>query len=371
MEDLLQLPLSQSHERAQTAPRVLVVTPVGLHGRGGIDRLNLYLHGYLEERGGAERFAFLGARGERRGPFWLLTFMGALLRFAWLCLGRRFDLAHIHVSTDGSAFRKAAFGAIARLTRRPYVIHYHGMMSAEIESARPLWLYALAFLARGASRVLVLGEAFRKPFERLGVAPDRIAIVYNGIPDIVANAEIPRRQDRPVHIVFSGELGERKGSDILIKALGRLGSTNWRCTVAGNGDVEAMRRLAQEQGILDRVAFTGWVDIARVHDLMRDADIVALPSRAEALPLSLIEGASAGAALVATDVGAVRDIVIEGVNGCVVRRDESEMAAALAQLIEDAGLRASMQIASRQIYRERFQLAHCVAAIIACQNEAH
>lgn len=370
MDESFPLSLPQARAKWRAGPRVLVVTPVGLHGRGGIDRLNLYLHGYLRMRGDDERFCFLGLRGERGGALWTLTFLAALLRFGWMSLTRRFDLAHIHVSTDGSALRKVAFGLVARLCGRRYVIHYHGMMSPEIEAARPMWLRALGVLARGASRVLVLGEAYRRPFERLGVEAHRIAVVYNGIPDIRDDANIPRATDGTPLILFSGELGERKGSDILIHALGRLKDVPWRCIIAGNGDVDAMRSLARAHGVADRIDFPGWLDIAAVHGLMRQSDIVALPSRAEALPLSLIEGASAGAALVATNVGAVADIVLDGQNGRIVKRHEEDIAAALRQILQDHALRARMQAASRRVYEERFQLAHCAEAILACHEEA-
>lgn len=192
--------------------RILVVTPVGLEGRGGIDRLNFYLSGWLKQNPATVEFTYLGSRGQWLGPFWLIHFFVALFKFTFLLTTRKFDVVHVHVSTDGSALRKVVFGRIARWLATPFLIHYHGMMSREILADNPLWLRALKVLARDAHRVIVLGHAFRSPFvDGLDIPASKVSIVHNGVPDIGADAIIPRQGSCPVRILFSGEVGERKG----------------------------------------------------------------------------------------------------------------------------------------------------------------
>ena len=58
--------------KARREARAIVVTPVGLQGRGGIDRLNLYLNEYLSQRGTAADIEFIGSRGE-----WLVICFGS------------------------------------------------------------------------------------------------------------------------------------------------------------------------------------------------------------------------------------------------------------------------------------------------------
>jgi len=352
--------------------RVLIVTPSGVDGKGGIDRLNLYFASHV--RGGADagRFRFLGSRGQWRGPFWIAWFAFALARFAVLLASRRYRLAHIHVSTDGSAFRKCAFGWLARLFATPYVIHFHGDLASAMCERPPLWVRALGNLARGADGVIVLGEAFIAPFrDLLGVDPQRLRIVHNGIPDIGAGAVIPRRSDGPVEIVFTGEVGQRKGVDRLIEALALLrdAPTQWRCTIAGNGDLAPWRAEVAAAGLDRQVTFTGWLGVEDMRALVRRADIVVLPSRAEALPLSLIEGASAGAALVACDVGAVRDVVVDGVNGLIAGPDGADLARCLGDILANERGRAGMQVASRRIFLDRFHMERFVAAICDIYDE--
>ncbi len=361
---------SQNKNEGSHCRRVLVLTPVGPQGRGGIDRLNLYIQTYMQHHGLASGLTFMSSRGAWPAPFWTIHFVAALVRFIFECGFKRHDAVHIHVSTRGSALRKFIFSLIARLLRVPVIIQFHGLMSAEYESARPVWFRALAIMARHAQCVIVLGETYRAALERMGVESARIAVIHNGIQDI----GVTRPLSVPAHIniMFSGEVGERKGAHLLIAALTQLSKSNqpWRCTIAGNGDLAPYRAAVIAGGIQDRVEFTGWIGIERIHDLMREAEIIVLPSRAEALPLALIEGASASAALIACDVGAVGDVVVDGVNGIIVQRDAAHISAAIHRLLTDGELRRRMQNESRRIYLERFQIERCAHAILAVYDQA-
>jgi glycosyltransferase involved in cell wall biosynthesis len=344
---------------AETPPkgRLLIVTPVGVEGQGGIDRLLVYFLDWVRANNIPLTMDHVDARGEWKGPWWVLHFLGATVRFVWLLLVKKYALVHIHVSTDGSALRKVVLGKIARMFNTPYIIHFHGMVSAEAIRNNPPWLRALGVLARAAAKVIVLGEAFRGPFrDVLGVADERIAVIHNGVPDIRGDAAIPRLPAEALSLLFCGEVGDRKGVDLLIAALGQMQDqqSSWVCTIAGNGSMEPYREAMTKSGIADHVKITGWVSLPEVHKLMRAADVVVLPSRAEALPLSLIEGAAAGNALVATDVGAVRDVVNDDVNGIVVRHDAGDIAAALRRLIADRAVLGRMQLASRALYEQKF-----------------
>jgi glycosyltransferase involved in cell wall biosynthesis len=98
---------------------------------------------------------------------------------------------------------------------------------------------------------------------------------------------------------------------------------------------------------------------------------VVLPSRNEVLPVCLLEGACAGAALVATPVGSVPDVLHEGENGLLIRPDDpGNIAEALALLIADTGRRETFRKASRAIYKDRFGLESMVAALKSIYSKA-
>jgi glycosyltransferase involved in cell wall biosynthesis len=218
----------------------------------------------------------------------------------------------------------------------------------------------------------VLGSHYRRAFiEHVGVPPQKLVILPNGIPDFAAGLALPKPRRPAVELVFLGEVGLRKGTDILIEALALLAQRTdaWTCTVAGNGDVGRFKSLADSLGLADRVRFDGWIDAEEAHRLARQSDIVVLPSRSDALPLTLLEGACAGNALVATAVGEVPDLVHDGVNGLVIEPDPGQLAGALGRLIGDRDELARMQVASRRIYSTRFQMPAFAAALSALYRE--
>lgn len=340
--------------------RVLCVTPSGIEGRGGIDRLYLYLragNGATVMNGIDLRFG--AARGGASGALWPLSFPGRLLALARQMRAFRPQIVHINFANRGSALRKYAVLRLARHYGARVVVHLHDSLPET--SLRQGGAAGRLFLAicQGADRVVALGHASAEAMARHGIARETIRVVLNGIPDFAADRPLPKPGRETVSILLAGRVGAHKGVNVLVDALAILAARNlagWRCIVAGDGEVEAFVAEAARKGIADRIRFTGWLEAEAVHDLMRDAEIVVLPSIAEALPLSLAEGACAGAALVATPVGNVAEIVRNGENGFLVSRQADAFADAIGHLIANRDALARMQVASRRHYLERLTL---------------
>ncbi|WP_024921280.1 MULTISPECIES: glycosyltransferase family 4 protein [unclassified Afipia] len=340
--------------------RVLCVTPFGPSGKGGIDRLYHYFREFIAEQtepGIDLRFA--QSRGDARGILWIATFPLILAKIGFTLSSFRPHVVHINFATGGSLPRKYAILKLARAFGARTIVHFHGQFIEDQVAARTVPGRLFSAIANQADCVVALGKVHADAFERIGVQPQRIVIVPNGIPDFAADLPLPKQDTGSMEILFSGLLTENKGMHVLIPALARLRQTteNWHCTVAGNGDVQHFVDMAHKAGLDQKMTFTGWIEASEMLDHMRNADVVVLPSRTEALPLSLIEGACAGAALVATDVGNVRDIVEDGVNGLLVAREPEPIASALLEIAANRSRLGEMQSASRQIYQRHFTLS--------------
>src|SRR5690606_20382816 len=110
----------------------------------------------------------------------------------------------------------------------------------------------------------------------------------------------------------------------------------WTATIAGDGEVDTYRRRAEALGLGSRVTFPGWVDGEQVAALLKESNILVLPSRVENLPLSLLEGMGYALCPVVTPVGAVEDVIRNGENGLLVPvGDAGALAAALARVCAD------------------------------------
>lgn len=347
-------------------PRVLCVVPRGLEGRGGIERAFRYI---AQHDDAPAEFTFLATRGDGSRVGSLLIFANAVARFSWIAATRQADIAHINLSLRASAYRKALLWAIAKLFGLPVIFHYHGGGFDRRVHEKKLWIDVTKYILRRADGVIALGERWRQVFvDEVGVPAARTIVIYNAVPDFAAGRDLARPQDRPLTIFFAGEIGERKGVDVLVGALAKLGvSRDWRCTIAGNGDVAPFARTLADAGVAERVRFPGWIGMDEIHAGMLDADIVALPSRSEALPISLIEGAAAGAAMVCTGVGASAEINEHGVTGYVLPIEADAFAEAFNELAADRGKLSAMQKAARTRYLERFTFAR----MLECLGEAY
>lgn len=337
--------------------RVLCVTPAGPDGMGGIDRL----FAYMREAGTAPDIdiRYFAARGHREGWRSFLTFPFRLLAFIFVLLRSRVELVHLNHSTHGSAVRKWALALVARAMGRRVTTHFHGMVTDQDYTAKPLWLSAFRQLCGMSERIVVLGEVFVPWFEkRLGGERARLVVIPNGIPDFASALPVPKPNGAPALILFAGEVGYRKGAGLLLEALAilRVRRNGWRCVMAGNGDIAEYRTMVRMLGLADHVTFTGWIDAPDLHALMLEADLVVLPSRVEALPLSLIEGACAGAALVASAAGASAEVARDGRNGTIIPLDCEPIADAIEQLLADPVRLSRMKSASRALFVERFRI---------------
>ena len=107
--------------------RVLCVTPFGPSGKGGIDRLYLYLRDLVERYGMPDvDLRFARARGSAAGNAWMASFPLILGEFAWTLARLRPHVVHINFATGGSLPRKFAILKLARLFGARVVVHFHG-----------------------------------------------------------------------------------------------------------------------------------------------------------------------------------------------------------------------------------------------------
>ena len=360
-------------DHTQEAIRVMVATPLGLHGRGGIDRLNDIIFEAIAARPeldvSIDRLVTRGQGGLLRAQF---IFAYALVRLSFAAFQGKVDLLHIHLSDRGSSYRKIVLGAVARFLRVPYVVHLHGAVFDEFWSTAPARLaHAIDRLFERSEHVIVLGHYWASVVaDRLPNIVRKISVMPNATPPIHFN-RLPAIDSR-VRISCLGELGRRKGTPQLIEALGLLGGrSDWTATIAGNGQVEASRAQVRSLGIDDKVNIPGWLDSVAIRNLLCRTDLLVLPSFSENLPMVILEAFAHGVPVVSTPVGAIPEIVDHGRNGLLVAAgDVSALADALEQLIEDHDLRRNLGQAARRDHAERFEIGSYVTQLVAIWRQS-
>jgi glycosyltransferase involved in cell wall biosynthesis len=207
---------------------------------------------------------------------------------------------------------------------------------------------------RLADRVVTVSDFNRRFLRAQGVPEDRLTVVYNGV-DLgqFSDAGSLRRQTRAsldvpataalvgtVHMVMPG-----KGTQEFVRAAGRLAATlsdSVEFLVVGDaqGNPEhqpyfaAARDMARRLGIADRVRFVGHQQDVRA--FLAAMDVFVLPSFAESLPVSILEAMAMGKPVVASSVGGVPELVVEGETGELVPPgDVDALAASIGRLATD------------------------------------
>jgi glycosyltransferase involved in cell wall biosynthesis len=178
--------------------------------------------------------------------------------------------------------------------------------------------------------------------------------VPNGI-DCRPFARVPTvrsRADLPLRLVYIGRLAREKGLYESLQAV-RLAlhlGVDTRLVIAGDGpEAERLEQCATALGIRSRVTFKGPVFGEAKVQLLATADVALLPSYSEGLPYALLEAMAAGVPVLATPVGAIPDVVSEGLHGCLVPpRDPAAIAEALARMAGDRDRLSWMSRACRK-----------------------
>lgn len=167
----------------------------------------------------------------------------------------------------------------------------------------------------------------------------------------------------PALLLSVGRAVEKKGYDVLLRALALLSrDLHWRFEHIGGGDrLPALKELASELGIADRIVWKGALAQEEVLARYREADLFVLPCRVAAdgdrdgLPNVLVEASSQRLVCVSTNVAGIPELLTDGENGLLVPpEDPTALAAAIERAIRDPILRQRLGEAAEQRVREAF-----------------
>jgi len=290
----------------------------------------------------------------------------AFLRLLRLIFAEKPDVVHTHTAKAGALGRVAAavYNVTRRRRRRCVVVHtFHGHVF--IAYFGPIRTHLIRIVERGLSRItdrVVALSAIQKNelVRRFGVAVEqRVSVVPLGLElDPLLQISLDHRDGRQAFgfdrsdrvIGYVGRFVPIKGLESLVRAFaivaGRV--ANVKLLLVGDGERrEPLEALADALGVGPMTVFAGWrEDLAAVYGAI---DVVAVTSLNEGTPVALVEAMAAGRPVVATAVGGVPDVVVDGVTGFLVpTADPARVADALERLVRDAALARQMGDAGRR-----------------------
>lgn len=361
--------MSQVVKQART---VYYVSPGGLTARGGMGGVARYLTEAFKQQRPELVCKVLDPYGSKLSWWTPLHFLNVAALLCVSGIAQKVDVVHLHMSHGGSVTRKLWLLRVALLVRIPAVIHLHGSKFQTYCDGLPLKRrHKIGRMLGRAGRVVVIGEFWKNYLvTSLHVPPDKVAVIYNGVP---LNEPIqPRPIRQAVRILAAGLIGKRKGTGDLIQALAapEMAGLAWHATLAGNGEVDVYRKEAESLGLEGRVDFPGWVDPSAIPALLKEADIFVLPSYNEGLPVAILEAMMASLPVVTTPVGAILELVVPEVTAKVVPAGSvKELTDALVALVVSPELRCRFGQAGRQRVEEQFTIETIAQQMITVYDQ--
>ncbi len=283
----------------------------------------------------------------------------------WKCVGtlreiitrRRIGIVHTNTNYDRTA------GAIAaRLSGARHVANIHSFHSISHNLTHWIrnryWTERFITLGAGATQILL----------KDGIPAARITTVPLGLnPDEMRRSEELRDKVRrefglagnELLLGNVGRLVPFKGQEYLLRSFAAAARSRpgVKLAIVGDGELDVpLKRLASDLGISDRIIFTGFRDdIPSLYSAMDVYVHTSIEGGGETFPFALLQALAFGLPMVVTDVGEVGAMVVHGVTGFALKeRDTEGISAALAKLLDDPALRASMGRESRNLLMKKF-----------------
>ena len=224
-------------------------------------------------------------------------------------------------------------------------------------------------------RLIAISEFMKSIYVRAGMDAAEVEVIHLGVPTrtFAVAPRAPRPVNAPLRILFVGSLWEGKGPQTAVRALGHLrrDGVSARLDICGEGTghfVEFLKRVIEEEDVVEDVTLHGKVDRDVVRDFCRSHDVLVFPSEwDEPFAAVPIEAMSSGMAVVATSAGGTPEAIVDGETGIVVAPgDPRALAEGLRRLAEDDALRLRLGERASQVARERFDLDRYIDRLEAC-----
>jgi glycosyltransferase involved in cell wall biosynthesis len=310
-----------------------------------------------------------GARGAGRANTLSLIniwyFISQALNLLLLFVRYRPRLMHIPITSFISFWKEAVFILIGRILRMKILAHLHGGMFEEFHNKSPKpvrWL--IVWVLHRADLIVVTSIEWKRILLEQVAEDLVIEVVPNTVDQAfakIAGRDLVGQDHDRAQVLYAGAIGRHKGVFDILKTIPLVAThhPNVRFLFAGveavKGDQLRIDKFRDEANLGVTARFLGIVTGEAKLELFQNSTVFVLPSYAENLPMVVLEAMAAGLPVVATPVGAIPELIIDGINGFLVQPgDYQVLADRIVKLLQDKSLRVEMAMANRERIRTSY-----------------
>lgn len=292
----------------------------------------------------------------------------------WLCVVYKPALVYVPLAQniasllrDGLIITVASWFSPAKI-----LVHYHGGESFNHFRSSVPWFFKvfIGYVLHRVDVAIVLGEGLKPLFRS---SAKRVEVVANGTNFLCEKRDKKTQDDGCVTVAYLGTLMRAKGVLDLIHAANgvvkkcrsvrfRFAGEWWSQESQTRNEVEMLVHTCDLSGA---VSFEGKILGEAKERYLLGTDIFVLPSWSEGFPMVILEAMAAACPVISTKVGAIPEVVVDGVTGILVEKQNPEqLADAIMRLIEDPELRLRMGQAGRKRFEEYYTFEKCAERLI-------
>ncbi len=285
------------------------------------------------------------------------------IAIAKLVCSKKFDIIHVNWP-----FPHILFGVCAKAVSRSRIFAtFYGLEIRWLKKKFPFLVKPFAYLINRADVITAISNH---------TAGELKGIVKKGIPiipfSITVESQINSISDENF-VLFVGRHVERKGVHILIEAFRMIHKEiPHNVVIVGDGPKRKnWEKMTQDYRLGERIKFTGWVSKEDLHNYYRTCSFFVLPAiydkhgDTEGLGVVMIEAMSYSKPVIASNVGGITDVVINGHNGILVKdNDPDALAKAIKELAHNKELSNKLGANAKKTIDERFNWDKIVSKLI-------
>jgi len=246
-------------------------------------------------------------------------------------------------------------GAVVNLlTGIPLIVSFRGD-DGYLARDRFFWRLFTRWVASRAAIVAPVSVELLEIMRDLGIADSKLRLPRFGVDmDMFRPPETWHDQGTETDVLFVGALIPKKGLQCLLEALQDPSLERVRLTVVGDGyHADELKALCEKLGLKDRTRWMGILPPHEVARVMRESDLLCLPSFTEGSPNVVKEAMSSGLPVIASSVGGVPDLISDGLTGLLFEAGNVvELRRCIRTLCEDKALRREMGSAGHRFMKE-------------------